>query len=775
LTKEPTKKFEEVLEIKQGLPQILFLTSFPPRQCGIATYSQDLIRALENKFSNSFGITVCPLESSNENYEYPEEIKFTLNIDKSKSFERLAQKINEDANIQVVMIQHEFGLFRGKEDDLIEFIRVLNKPVSLVFHTVLPNPNGLLRYRVQQLADICGTVIVMTQISKQILVDVYGIDQEKISVIYHGTHLVPHSNKRLLKAKYQLTDKKILSTFGLLSSGKSIETTLNALPKIIKNNPEVIFLIIGKTHPSIVKEEGEVYREKLENIIEDLKIGDHILFVNEFLPLSILLEYLQLTDIYLFTSKDPNQAVSGTFSYAMSCGCAIVSTPIPHVKEVLRNDAGILIDFDNPEQLSSAVITLLKEDELRNKISMKGLHRIVPSAWENAAVAHALLFENMSDGMIKLQYKIPPINLNHLKSLTTDFGMIQFSIINQPDINSGYTLDDNARAMVSMCQHYELTRDKDDLVFIGLYLNFIEFCLQPSGNFLNYVNEDKLFTEQNFETNLDDSNGRAIWALGFLISLHKILPNEMVNQAEIIIQNAPSIAQKNYSTRSIAFIIKGLYYRNLKNNHSQDTVLITELADRLVQMYQRESETNWEWFESYLTYGNSILPEALLCAWSATGKVIYQQIAKTSMDFLLSKIFVNNRIKVISNKGWLLKEEAKNQEVIGGEQPIDIAYTILALSKFYGAFPHEDYNNKMTIAFDWFLGKNHLNQIIYNPCTGGCYDGLEDTYINLNQGAESTVSYLMARMTFEKFIKVKQRAKRPRTNSSRRVFVTESV
>lgn len=771
LLKEPIMKFEEIPEIKQNLPQILFLTSFPPRECGIATYSQDLIKALESKFSNSFGITICPLESSNENNQYPEKIKFTLNLDKPKSFEKLAQKINEDPDVQVVMIQHEFGLFRGKEDDLIQFVRLLNKPVSVVFHTVLPNPSGLLRFRVQQIADICETVVVMTQISKQILLDAYGIEDEKIAVISHGTHLVPHSNKALLKEKYQLTGKKILSTFGLLSSGKSIETTLNALPKIIKNNPDVMFLIIGKTHPSIVKQEGEAYREKLEKMIEDLKIQANILFVNEFLPLPKLLEYLQLTDIYLFTSKDPNQAVSGTFSYAMSCGCAIVSTPIPHAKEVLKNEAGILIDFGNSDQLSSAVVALFNEARLRNKISMKGLQKIAPSAWENAAIAHALLFKNMSEGIIELEYKIPPINLNHLKSLTTDFGMIQFSIINQPDLNSGYTLDDNARAMVAMCQHYELTRDEADLVYIGLYLNFIEFCLQPGGNFLNYVDEEKLFTEQNSQTNLEDSNGRAIWALGFLISMYRILPDNMVNQAEIIMQNALLKVQKSRSPRSIAFIIKGLYYKNLKINQSQDTALITELSNRLVEMYRNESEIKWEWFEGYLTYGNSILPEALLCAWLATGELVYLQIAKTSIHFLLSKIYVNNRIKVISNKGWLLKDDAQNKEVIGGEQPIDVAYTILALAKFHDVFPEENYKNRMNIAFDWFQGRNHLNQIIYNPCTGGCYDGLEDTYINLNQGAESTVSYLMARMTIEKSIQTKQRIKRPRIKRSIEIYL----
>lgn len=739
------------------LPEIIFITSYPPRECGIATYSQDLIESLQNKFSHSFRISVCPIESENEQHQYCADVKYTLNIDKPKSFSRLAETINEDAEIDMVMIQHEFGLFRDKENDFIQFLNLLIKPVSLVFHTVLPEPNSYLKFKVQQIADVCESIVVMTKFAKEILVKTYNIEDEKITVIPHGTHLVPHSDRKLLKEKYQLTGKTVFSTFGLLSSGKSIETTLHALPAIIENNSEVMFLIIGKTHPSVVKEEGEKYRESLKLLVEDLNLSNHVQFVNEFLPLPKLLEYLQLSDIYLFTSKDRNQAVSGTFSYAISCGCAIVSTPIPHAREVLKNDAGIIIDFENSMQLANAVNALLNEEELRNKVSMKGLHRIVPSAWENAAIAHALLFENMSEGKISLNYKIPDINLDHVKRLTTDFGMIQFSIINQPDIDSGYTLDDNARAMVAMCQHYELYPNDDDLNYIDLYLNFIEFCLQPEGYFLNYVNEEKEFTEQNYQTNLADSNGRAIWALGFLISLSDILPQQIVSKAETIMQNALSKVQNIYSTRSIAFIIKGLYYRSLKNHSIQDVALIKELANRLVQMYRHESDKNWAWFESYLTYGNSILPEAMLCAWMATEEPIYKEIAKSSFDFLLLKIFKENRIKVISNKGWSHKGDDVDQHVLGGEQPIDIAYTILALAKYHDVFKDEEYKNKMKVAFDWFLGNNHLHQIIYNPCTGGCYDGLEESYINLNQGAESTVSYLMARLALEKKYKVKRK------------------
>jgi glycosyltransferase involved in cell wall biosynthesis len=738
-------------------PEILFITSYPPRECGIATYSQDLIRALNNKFNHSFKINICPVESDIARHTYTDEIKYILNIDYPKAFITLAECINEDDNVRIVMIQHEFGLFKKSEDNFKEFLKAVHKPIVIVFHTVLPTPDESLKTHVQEISAVCESVVVMTHSSEDVLISDYKILKEKITVIPHGTHLVPHSDKEILKDKYKLTGRKVLSTFGLLSSGKSIETTLNALPAIIAKNPEVLFLIIGKTHPSVVNQEGEKYREMLTAKVIELQLQPYVQFINYFLPLPDLLEYLQLTDIYLFTSKNPNQAVSGTFSYAISCGCPVISTPIPHAREVLRNDAGIIIDFESPGQLSDAIINLLNDDQLRKNMSSNGQHRMASTSWENSAIAHARLFEKNSNKKFELDYTLPSVNLAHIKKMTTGFGMIQFSKINHPDIHSGYTLDDNARAMIAMCQHFELTEDQTDLKYINIYFNFIKHCLQTGGYFLNYVNEQKQFTEQNGAANLADSNGRAIWALGYLISLDDLLPVELLSDAESTMQTALQNVNKIHSTRAMAFVIKGLYYHSLNNKSINDRSLIMQLANRLVQMYRHEADNEWRWFESYLTYANSILPEALLCVWLATGETLYKKIAKSSFDFLLSKTFTGNNIKVISNKGWLHKVKNALQAETGGEQPIDVAYTILALNKFYEVFKEEGYKNKMGISFNWFLGANHLHQIIYNPCTGGCYDGLEENYVNLNQGAESTVSYLMARLTVEKSIRDKER------------------
>lgn len=733
-----------------SIPEILFITSYPPRECGLATYSQDLVKALNNKFENSFNISICALESDEVSLVYEEEVKFILNTDTRLAYLGLARLINEDENIKLAMIEHEFGIFKNREVDFIAFLQKLTKPIIVCFHTVLPKPNEGLKLHVKNIAKYAKSIIVMTNTSASILQKDYALAANKIEIIAHGTHLISHGDKILLKQKYNFSNKKILSTFGLLGAGKSIETTLAALPAIIKKHKDVLFLILGKTHPTIYKNEGETYRTYLAKKVIELKLQKHVIFINNYLPLQILLEYLQMTDVYLFTSKDPHQAVSGTFSYALSCGCTIVSTPIPHALEVLKNNTGIIVDFENPTQVSTAVINLLDDEVLRNQISLNGLHVISATAWENAAIAHARLFEQNAKGNTQLHYKIPPINLKHLNKLTTAFGIIQFAKINQPDIESGYTLDDNARALVATCQYLELYKDDGFIKNVETYLSFIKYCLQEDGNFLNYVNKDKLFTMQNDETNLEDSNGRAVWALGYLISMEDYFPDYIINEAILLFGKATIKLNKLHSTRAMAFAIKGLYYANLSYPNTNNISLLKELTNRLVQMYRHESEIKWQWFESYLTYGNSILPEALLCAYLATGEMLYKEIAKASFGFLLSKTFTEKSIKVISNKGWLQKDEVATEVVIGGEQAIDVAYTIMALNKFYLCFEEETYKIKMEMAFSWFLGNNHLQQIIYNPCTGGCYDGLEDNYVNLNQGAESTLSYLMARLTIEK-------------------------
>ena len=730
------------------LPELLFITSYPPRVCGIATYTQDLVNAMKQQFGASFSFKICALEKGDAEHDYTEEVKYRLHTAQSENYEKLANELNADRNLKLIYLEHEFGLFGGDNGIyLLRFLSKIKKPVITTFHTVLPNPDLKIRKLVEEIVSMSHSVVVMTNNGAHILENKYDILPEKINIIPHGTHLISSLNKNAKKAKIHLRDRFVLSTFGLLSANKSIETALDALPKIVAVFPNVIYLIIGKTHPEVVKEEGEKYREFLHKKVVENNLQDHVLFVNEYLPLESLLEYLQRTNIYLFTSKNPNQAVSGTLAYAMSCGCPIISTPIPHANELL-DGGGVNFDFQNPEQLADAAIKLIADPALLAEMRLNALHKISPTAWQNSAIAHIELAQKKINPTIDLQYAIPEISLQHIRRLTTSTAMVQFSKISVPDLSTGYTLDDNARALIAVTKHYELTSDIMDVELIEVYLNFIINCQQADGSFLNYMDIDGTFFEKNHLENLEDSNGRAIWALGEFLSYSNLFSDKYVTKVTAAIDLSIQHISTFQSPRAIAFVIKGLHHYNVFNSNTAIENFITSLADNLVSKHRGVSDMSWDWYEDYLTYANSLLPEAMLYAWLSTGNVLFKNIAKSSFDFLLNHIFKHHQIKVVSNRGWHQKGQIANQF---GEQPIDIAYTILALDLFYQTFNDESYLIKMQMAFNWFLGKNHLHQIIYNPCTGGCYDGLEEQHVNLNQGAESTVSYLLARLLMEKY------------------------
>ena len=727
---------------------LLMISTFPPTECGIATYSNDLLQNLKKTYKSSLTLKVCPIINDKLQPEENENFEYALNSASEASYKTLANRINTDTAIDSIMVQHEFGLFYECESAFLEFLSVIDKTKIICFHTVLPEPDSHKQYTVTSIDLYVDSIIVMTEKSKDILITYYGIEKDKISVINHGTHLIPHKNKTNLKKKYNLDSKFVLSTFGLIGPGKSIETTIEALPDVVNEHPDVVFLILGKTHPNLKRSEGESYRNSLISRVNRLKLNDHVIFVDEFLPIDTLLDFLQLTDIYLFTSNDPNQATSGTFSYAMSCGCAIISTPIPHAVEFLSNDKGLLFDFGNSAMLAEKIKILLKDDGYRRNLGLNALHAISATAWENSALSHGIILKKLSK-KLKFEYRKPKLKLDHLFKMTSETGIIQFAKLNQPDFSSGYTLDDNARALIAICEAYNLSEDPYLLKYLKIYFCFIVKCQRFDGSFYNYIDKNEQITSQNDAVNLEDSNGRAIWALGHLIGLKEIFPlhvNYMFARAQDCIDDYLINASNVNSPRAIAFTIKGLCEANKTSKSSKYLDMISFLGNKLIPMYKHQSRSNWKWFEPYLTYGNSILPEAMLDVYAATGCKKAKAIAFISFNFLMEVYFKNNTFNVVSNKKWLMREDSIETIFKGGQQPIDVAYTILALKKFHKAFPFENYDQKMKFAFNWFLGNNYLNQTIYNPCTSGCFDGLEDANVNLNQGAESTISYLMARM-----------------------------
>lgn len=722
--------------------KIICITTYPPRECGIATFAQDLIYAVHSKFGDSYCIKICAVASDTERHTYTEEVEYVLHTSDASSYAVLTEQLNDNPEVEIVLVQHEFGLYAEQEEAFLQMLEHLRKPVVLIFHTVLPEPSLTLSLCVGRMVTACTHLVVMTQNSLKVLQQEYAVEKEKITVIPHGTHLVSFHNKATLKENYHLTGRRILSTFGLLSPGKSIETTLEALPAIIKANPSVLFLIIGKTHPSVLKAEGETYRNLLEEKVKELQLEEHVRFINQYLELPVLLDYLQLTDVYLFTSSDPTQAVSGTFVYAIGCGCPIVATPIPHALELLGDGSGIIYNFKDSAQLAVAANRLLADNHLRTKMSLFGLQKTAATAWENVAIAYALLFQRTGKTEEALVYSLPPVNTDHIRRMSRKWGIIQFAEGNRPDSRTGFTLDDTARALMALCR-MSVSGHEVKRKYVRMYLDFIRYCQQPDGSFLNYVDRDGMFTAQNQKVGLEDSNGRAICALGYFISCASCFPAEWKEEAMTLFERASSLFKKMESPRSIAFLLKGLYYYNSKFPSIKIETFTRLLADKLVRCYRLTAEKDWLWFEKYLTYDNSILPEALLLASLVTGREEDRQIARESFDFLLQKIFVGNRIRVAPNQGWICKDE----ECDGfGEQPVDVAGTVVALHAFYQVLKEEKYRRMQVDAFNWFLGNNHLHQIVYNPATGGCYDGLEEKNVNLNQGAESAVSYLMARL-----------------------------
>lgn len=733
---------------------MLLVSSYPPRECGIATFSNDIVNAVKIVFGNTLPIEVCALQNNEQHLRYSDEVKYILPSASIDEYRQVAEKINERSDIGLVCIQHEFGLFGGEYGDyILAFILALNKPIMTVFHTVLPNPDEKRKKVVHAITDLSDRIIVLTNKSQEILTQFYDCPITKTIVIPHGTHSTLWEQKKKLKIKYGFSDRIVMSTFGLISQNKSIETVLYALPEIVAKYPEVIYLVIGKTHPEVLKNEGEKYRESLIKIVKELHLTDNVVFINEYLELKQLLEYLTLSKIYLFSSKDPNQAVSGTFAYAMSCGCAVISTPIPHAVEVLVNGNGILLQhFDQPSEFKDAILHLIENKELRATMGRNAFSLSHSTTWENIAIQYRLLFDQLTNREEDLKFNFPPINLDHIEKLTTDYGILQFSKFSKPDPESGYTLDDNARALINMAMYNKIFPDAVVVKLADTYLNFIIGIQKEDGWFNNYKNFEHELTPQNEEVNLEDANGRALWSLGTVIAHKETLPPDLVKRAENCWNKSAGRINDINSPRAIAYALKGLY--NYYSTYKEDAIKtkIEQLADKLLHHYNINSEENWCWYEDYMTYANNVLPEAMMYSYMVTKKPKYKKIATITFDFLLSHYFMKGQLKVISNRGWFKKE---NERKFYGEQPIEVATTIVALDLFYEVTRNKKYKEQLKLAFMWFLGNNHLKQIMYNPENGASYDGLEDTHININQGAESTLCYFKARLLMEKYADTK--------------------
>ncbi len=658
-----------------------------------------------------------------------------------------AKFLNNHRQVALVHIQHEFGIFGGSYGShLIPLLRELKKPAVITFHTVLPGPNQELREVVRAINNHVQSIIAMTESSKQILVRDYALDESKIKVIPHGIHPAHFTDGKEAKRDLGLSKKLVISTFGLLSKGKGIQYGIEAMARVVKKFPHATYLIIGATHPVVLKNEGEAYRNTLIKKVHDLHLEHNVFFYNKYLKLEELLHFLEASDIYLALSQEPNQAVSGTLSYALGSGKPVVSTSFAQAKEDVTPETGILVDFTNVDQIAQALEDLLQNQEGRLMMGKSAYFRMRSRTWANVLLAHMAEYIRLEPVLGSVEKNIPRISLAHISTLTDGFGMIQFAKMTKPDPASGYTTDDNARALIALIKYYEKTGRKKALPLIQTYLNFLQYVERKEGAFHNYVDINKhIPLDQHQRENLESATARCMFALAKTATCRS-LPEAMREQAATIFTRQIPNIENATSPRSMAYCIKALYAWSKRDTTGRSIQSAERFADKLVELFEKNREPNWRWFEDILAYSNGVMPDALTDAYMLTKKEKYLSIAREAFDFLLSYSFEGDMCVPIGQSGWFKRGGRKHAH---DQQPEEVAVLVFTAKSMYRITGEEQYRKRMVDAFSWFLGNNTLHQVVYNQATGGCYDGVGEKGINLNQGAESTIMYLLARLSFE--------------------------
>jgi len=635
-------------------------------------------------------------------------------------------------------VQHEYGIYGGDEgENILGFLENCQNPILVTLHTVLPNPTLKMKDVTSRIIRRANVLVVLTHNSRVILEELYPFCVGKVYVIPHGIHPVDFTSTESAKKKLKLKNLTILSTFGLLSRGKGIEYVIQALPEVAKKYPSLKYLVLGGTHPAVRRKEGEKYRLKLSKLVTKLKLKDHVRFYDKYLDLDDLIEFLKATDIYISTSINPNQAVSGTLSYALGSGRAVISTAFAQSKEIITPETGRLVAIKDSTAITTALLDLLSDEHKLKEMHKAAYDTTRPMLWSNVARQYSDLLT---------QVVLPPLNLRHLKHMTDDFGLFQFALLSEPDTSFGYTIDDNARALIActklLTQH---TKQKGIEALSEIYLNFIAACQQPDGTFTNYLDhKQKDPTKQNTAEDLTDAYARGMWALAEVIGSEVMSAPMRARSRELFLNALPHAAIANH-LRAKALMIKALIIvkPSLPEHQVVFTQLIQQHSGSLVQSLKAHTDTSWHWFENQLGYNNALLSESLLLAGDFLNNSELTDFGTSSLQFLIDETFATNIYQPIGHAKWYKKNEVRSYF---DQQPEDPASMILALTTAYKLTRLDSYKNLAKKCFSWFLGNNIIQKSLYNYETGGCYDGLHPDRVNLNQGAESLVSYLLSRL-----------------------------
>ncbi len=730
---------------------VAFVSTYVPRQCGIANFAHDLRGAVCGATRQNGHTVVAINGPSPDRFEYPEEVGFELHRDRLDDYQRAADFINfSDAD--VVSVQHEFGIFGGEGGaHLLRLLRRLRKPVVTTLHTVLADPEPHYRHGLMGVANWSSVLVTMTQHSRQVLIETYGIDPARIEVIPHGAPPLPAAAPKDLKDRFDLTGRQVLLTFGLLGPGKGIETAIQAVARAAKAHPDIIYLVVGATHPEVKRQQGEDYRLKLQRMVTELGIEKNVAFYNQYVSQEELVEFLRMCDIYLVPYPNLAQAVSGTLSYALAQGCAVVSTPFLHAREVLANDRGVLVEPNDPEAMGSALTEMLSEPGRIEALKTKSLKYGRKIVWPSVGKTYASLFgrvrevytetiriEQITKPMAPIEVVVEP-KFDHMRRLTDDTGILQHAVYRTPNRFHGYCTDDNTRAL----QVALMNQDRLDEMGFGhltsRYLSFLHFAQREDGRFHNFMNFQREWID---EAGSDDCQGRAVWALGSAMTsmrdpLDRLLSKQLFDRAMPILEPIRS-------PRARAYIMLGLAsYLHACSENAQARRLLAEHAAALADAYGHVGRSGWWWYEEIMTYANAKLPEAMLVGGALLENAEYRKIGVDSLAFLTEQVLEGDRFSLIGNQGWLTPGKTKPPFA---QQPIDAAALLSAYRT--AALIVEDqqdiYMGLAQKALDWFLGGNDLRMRLYDFGNGGCSDGLEATGVSLNQGAESTLCCLKA-------------------------------
>ena len=736
--------------VDTNLNRIAFIGNYSPRQCGIATFTTDLCEAMALQFSKTAFIAL-PVNDIEAGYAYPARVRFELIEKDIESYLQAADFLNIN-DVDLVCLQFEYGIFGGRlGSHILPLLRQLRMPIVTTLHTILKNPDPDQKRVLEEVAALSDRLVVMSERGSEFLQSIYNISPGKIDLIPHGIPDVPFVDPSFNKDLFGVEGKIVLLSFGLLSASKGIETVISAMPEIVKHYPDCVYIIVGATHPHVIKQEGETYRLSLQWLARQKGVESNVIFYNRFVSLEELVEFIGAADIYITPYLNEAQITSGTLAYTLGAGKAVISTPYWYAQEMLSEGRGVLIPFRDHDALANQVISLLDNEADRHAMRKRAYMFGRAMIWAEVAKRYMESFERArserrhyvapgftAKALDKYPGELPPLKLDHLDHMTDSTGMFQHALFTVPNYSHGYTTDDNARALLVSILLDELG-NSESLRLASRYLAFLGFAFNDkTKRFRNFMDYQRNWLE---DSGSDDSHGRALWALGTVLN-HSTTPAFNSISGWLFEQTLPSILATT-SPRSWAFALLGIneYSQKYAGDRRASNVR-DELAGRLLTLYQDNRSEEWRWFEKELSYCNAALSHALItCGKSIPNKTMADaglESLKWLTDLQCSK---EGHFVPIGSNGFYRK---------GGvlarfdQQPVEAQAMVSACLAAFQITGDKNWNSEARRAFEWFLGRNDLNLPIYDPTTGGCRDGLHPDRLNENQGAESTLAFLQS-------------------------------